>query len=316
MTIYEQTQKIRSIVSDNTMYQILIKDGVIWDQLCSCLDVIDDTELVIDAYTKKKFGTSTEELYLITYGLLQILYVQQYAVKFLCKSLVIPENIYSNAILTKIRDIRNDTIGHATERGKKSKLSYHHISRAELYYDRFKYISFFSNGNAEFKDVKFPDLIITQRTCLTEILTFVINKLEQREKEYKDEFKMEKLTSFLPDITNYDFEKIMFPDKIPTHPDKKTSTIRGALGLKHIKQVIQEFKTAIDKRRVKYESIDSVFKEIEYPLSELEQYYKNVEKGEATNINEKTVYIFACFLQGQIKELKEMAQEIDDKYSS
>ncbi len=320
--MYEQTQKIRKLVTHTAMYQILIKDGVLWDQMCSCLDVIDDTELAITAYQDRKFGGSTEELYVVMYGLLQILVVQQDAVKYLCESLQVLEDIYNNPRLQKIREIRNDTIGHPTKldrdkKRRKSELpSYHHISRITLNYNGFQYISNYSNGETEFKNVSIPDLIRDQRTCLPEILTSVIVKLERREKDYKEEFKMEKLISFLPDTTDHDFEKIMVPDKIMAYPDTKISTARGALGLQHIKQVLQGFREALDKRSVKYESIDLIYEELEYPLAELEQYYQNAQNGKEPNINEKTVYIFAFFVKEQVNELKSMAQEIDEDYSS
>ena len=88
-TMYEQTQKIRELVNKVIIRCILWQSGVPWDQLSSCLDVIEDTELAITAYLRREFGESTEGLYLAVYGLLQALFVQQDAVINLCESLSI-----------------------------------------------------------------------------------------------------------------------------------------------------------------------------------------------------------------------------------
>ena len=65
-----------------------------------------------------------------------------------------------------------------------------------------------------------------------------------------------------------------------------------------------------------YEGVNYVCELLEYPLAELEAFFQNVLNGQELNINEKTAFIFAFFLQKQVDELISMAKEIDEDYSS
>jgi len=261
--MYEQTQKIRELINKNIMRCILLQSGVLWDQLCSCLDVIGDTELAITAYLRREFGESTEGRYLAVYGLLQALFAQQDAVINLCESLSIPENISNYPQLKEVRKVRNDSIGHPTKRGTKKHPSYHYISRPTLTYDGFQHISFDSNGKLDFENVSIPDLIEDQRTCLSEILTSVIGELEQKGKAHKEKFKMEKLASFFPSTLGYAFEKVFEGTAEIKHDP------RGEWGLHEIKQAFQKFREALSKRGIEYDSVNYMCERLEYPLAEL-----------------------------------------------
>ena len=182
MTIYEQIEKIRCLVNPYAMQQNLKKDGVLWDQMCSCLDVIQDTELAITAYINREYKENTEGRYLAVYGLLQALFVQQDASIHLCESIGISKKIENYPRLNNIRKIRNDTIGHATKRGSKEKRSYHYISQITIKHEGFQYLSIDNNGKFSFEDVFIPDLISDQKTYISHILSSVIINLEQMEK--------------------------------------------------------------------------------------------------------------------------------------
>jgi len=314
--MYEQTHKIRELINKPIIRCILLQSGVLWDQLSSCLDVIGDTELAITAYLRREFGESTEVRYLAVYGLLQALFAQQDAVKFLCTSLGMPEKdpLKKYPRLIEIREIRNDTIGHPTMRDRQRKRekppSYHFISRPTLTHDGFQHVSFDSNGKLDFEDVSIPDLIEDQRTCLSEILTSVIGELEQKGKAHKEKFKMEKLVTFFPATLDYDFEKVTEGTRaIENDP-------RGKISLSTIKKAFQDFREALAKRGVTYDSINYVYELLDYPLTELEAFFQNLQNGKELNINEKTAFIFAFFVEKHVEELKLLAQEIDDEYSS
>ena len=192
------------------MRSLLSKNLALWNQLLSCLDVVEDTELAIAAYLDREFGESDGAHYLAVYGLLQALFIQQDAVRYLCESLGMLNPLDNNSRLEKIRDIRNDTIGHPTKRNRKrgQPTSYNFISRHSLKSNRLELMSLFSNGTPKFADVSIPDLIAEQRTCLSEILTSVISELEQKEKAHKEKFRMEKLVSVFPGTLSYAFGKV------------------------------------------------------------------------------------------------------------
>ncbi len=307
----EQIQIIRDLINKPLIKSPLLKNGALWDQLRSCLDVIEDSEFAIDAYFDREFGESIGEHYLRVYGLLQALFVQQNAVRDLNESLGIPNPLNNYPRLKEIKEIRNASSGHPTKKVTKKQRSYHHISQSTLKPDRFQLVSFFGNGTSKFEDISIPDMLADQRTCISEIFTLVIGELQQKEKTHKEMFKMEKLASFFPATLGYSFEKVFERIIGGKYPPQLASA-----NLQTIKQTLQAFEKAIAKRGVKYDSVSYVCELLWYPLAELEAFFQNVQEGKELNINEKTAFMFAFFVEKQFDELKLLAQEIDKNYSS
>jgi hypothetical protein len=76
------------------------------------MDVVEDSELAIDAYSTGNVREKDGERCLRLYGLLQALFLQQDAVINLCESLKIQKKIEDYPKLKEIREIRNDSAGH------------------------------------------------------------------------------------------------------------------------------------------------------------------------------------------------------------
>jgi hypothetical protein len=275
------------------------------------LDVIGDSDLAIDAYLNSKFGKDDGEKYLKLYGVLQALFVQQDAVTNLCESLELSNNLIANPKLKEIRDIRNDSIGHPTKRGNYK--SYHFISRITITKSGFQLISDYENDRTTIRDISVIDLINEQRKYLSEILKKVINDLEAEEKAHKEMFKMEKLEAVFPDTLSYYigniFENIGKPDRAPL----------GLENVKLLKEIMGKLKEALQKRGIElgtYDSIKYLYELLEYPITELELYFDRLIAEKVPRINDKTAYIFAYFVSEHLSQLKEIAKEIDDEYSS
>jgi hypothetical protein len=99
-TIQDLESQIRDFITAPRRQAHLLKNNAFWAMLCSSLDIIGDTELAIEAYLagEKKAQESEQSAktpqnlgdhYLILYGILQVLFVQQDAVKHLAESLAI-----------------------------------------------------------------------------------------------------------------------------------------------------------------------------------------------------------------------------------
>jgi len=174
------------------------------------MDVIEDSELAITAYSEGNFRESDGDKLLVIYGLLQALFLQQDAVINLCESLKIHETIDNYPKLKVIREIRNDSIGHPTKRNGRKGLpnSYNFISRSSLAYRGFELYSNYGNGQSENKNIAIPKLIAEQRKYISEILNSVINTLNEENINHKKEFRMEKLVSIFPPTLDYHFEKV------------------------------------------------------------------------------------------------------------
>ena len=312
--MYECTKKIREVINNPRKQHTLLKNRNLWNQLCSCLDVIEDSQEAIDAYSSIKVLKSKGGIYLAVYGLLQAIYVQQDAIKNLGESLKIPISLEAYPILMNIRAIRNESVGHPTKKDKpKSKpISYHSISRITLCLKGFQLHSYYADGELKVKDILIIDLIADQKKYISEILISIVHKLEQEEVAHKEKFRAEKLASTFPDSLDYYFQKLL------ESTEMKGQNKLGLINLQQIKKSLEDFREMLAKRGIELEAYDSikyVYQQIGYPLSELERFFQMSKKETDSNIDEKAAYIFAFFIEKQFDELKQIAKEIDKDYS-
>ena len=105
-SIAELESEIRDFINRPRKQTKLLSDLASWNMLCSALDVIGDTELALEAYLAWTPQKEDGEKYLLVYGALQVMEVQQDAVKFVSESLAIP---YARPTeLTNIRMVRSE----------------------------------------------------------------------------------------------------------------------------------------------------------------------------------------------------------------
>jgi len=309
--MYKYTQEIQDFINKPRKRFNLLKHRKFWSQLCSSLDVIEDSDLALNAYTNSEFGKDDGEKYLRLYGALQALFLQQDAVTNLCESLELPNNLITNPKLKEIRDIRNDSIGHPTKRGNYK--SYHFISRVTITKFGFKLISNYENSKTTFRDISVIDLIKEQREYLSEILKKVINVLKAEEKAHKEKFKMEKLESLFPNTFSYHVRKIFESIGKSDHAEF------GKINLQQLKEVMDKLKESLQKRGIEidtYDSIKYLYELLEYPITELELYFDRLTAIGKPRINDKTAYIFAYFIKEHLSQLKEIAKQLDEEYES
>lgn len=119
---------------------------------------------------------------------------------------------------------------------------------------------------------------------------------------------MKKLETVFPNTLSYYIEKIF----------ENIGKIDGAeLGLVHVRLVIKvmdEFKKRCIEINAYGSSIKDLYELLEYPITELELYFDRLKAKEEPKINDKTAYIFTCFIKEELCNLKEMAKEIDSEY--
>jgi len=325
--MYEYTQEIRDFINNARRKYGLLENQAQWSQLCSCLDVIEDSDLAIDAYSSLietvkagGFGASDGERYLVVYGLLQALFAQQDAAFNLCEALKIPETLNDYPRLKEIREIRNASVGHPTkkDRPKSRPISYNFISRPTLGLGGFQLLSNYSDGKSEFKNVSIHNLIADQKKYISDILTLVKRKLEDEEVAHKEKFKTEKLAPILD--CDYHFGTILGAVRTTHEPiEQDRLCALSAEYLKSIKQRLASFQESLARRgigRQTQDYIDYVYELLEYSLDELERFFQSVISGGQPNINEKAAHIFTFFAEKQVAELRNMAREIDEDYSS
>lgn len=309
------TERIRDIINKARKKHLLMKNLRLWFQLCSSIDVIEDSDLAIDAYRNNKLGESKDILYLLVYGLLQALFLQQDAVFDLCESLGFSNKKKEYPKLMRIRDIRNAATGHPTKKKEhKSKLtSNHFISRVTLTTSHFELLSHHARGDSTITGINIFELINDQKESLSEILKEVIDKMEKEEKDHKEKFKNEKLVAVFPSTLGYYF------GKISESIGKKDFSGFGDSHLDLISEILVKFKDALGNRDMEldaYGSIKDLYECIEYPIDKLKKYFQCIESNKETLFNEKDAHIYLFFIRKKVDILKKIAAEIDEDYSS
>lgn len=308
MSIVALEKQIRDIINTPRKQHALLRNRAAWYMLCSCLDVIADTEICFDAFllqqiSDEHFGAK----YLAAYGALQAIFVQQDAVANLAQALNVPYT--PTPVLQEIRDIRNDSIGHPTKRGGGQGRSYNHIGRFSLSLRGFDLMTTYADGSPyRFINIDIPDLITKQRSILNDLLLNIINVLRSEEMEHRAKFANEKLADLFPPTLEYHFEKIFEGIHRPEYAEL------GRINVEFVQQVIEDFKKELGRREINgaYEGVQYTLELLEYPLQELKSYFKGLTE---TALNAKSAYIFAYFAREQMKDVEDMAIEIDEEYS-
>lgn len=110
VALHELEDRIRNFINSPRKQSNLLEDSATWNKLCSSLDLIGDTQIAIDAYPQL-FSMQEEGIsYLIVYGILQALLLQQDAAKHIGDALNIKVKLPK--ALEEIRIIRNSAAGH------------------------------------------------------------------------------------------------------------------------------------------------------------------------------------------------------------
>jgi hypothetical protein len=306
-TISDLESKIRDIINNPRKQHALLQNTAAWNMLCSCLDVIGDTELSFDAYLRQREVKDNGEKYLLVYGALQALFIQQDAVKNLAEALSISYD--PDPLLEHIREIRNDSVGHPTKRGGGVGRAFNFIVRVSLSHHGFTLMTTYPDGRTQFLDVSVPDLINKQRATLTKALADVVSKLEADEMEHRHKFKDERLQDIFPSTMGYYFEKISGA----CYGSELVALGAGVVGL--VLDCLEKFKAALQVRGTlkAYDSVTYYLDLIEYPLTELKKYFEN---SPDSILDGKSAYIFAFFAHKHIEMLQQIAKEIDEEYAS
>ena len=306
--IAQLVDDIRELINRPRKKYALLQNKAMWAMLCSSMDTIEDTELCFDAFLTQDIDRADAGVkYVFVYGTLQALFVQQDAVQNFHEALNIPYT--QDPSLENIRDIRNDSVGHPTKRGKSQGHSYNFISRITLGSQGFRLMTIYRDSRqTRFKDVNVPEFITTQRGVFMDVLGNVIKTLENEEMEHRKKFAGKKLAdAFQP--TSYPLSKIFEA----LDPNSGHAQL-GEGYVDEILESIKAFKTGLEEREIleAYEGVTYILEEVDYPLQELRTYFRYRAQ---THINEKDANIFAHFVRTQIQELCQIAEEIDEEYS-
>lgn len=305
-SIHNHEARIREFINGSRKQSVLLKCSMSWNKLCSSLDLIGDTQLAIDSYPTFSSLEEHGECYLIVYGILQTLLLQQDAASHIADSLSI--KVKRPKALENIRKIRNSAAGHPSHQKENGQSRSCFITRMSVTATGFQLMTTYS-GDKEYKNeyIEIPALIKIQQKYLCEVLGKVVSELERQEMDHREKHKNTKLAdSFHPSIS-YHFGKLY--EAI----DREDVHVLGAISLKMICDCLNSFKGELSLRGEwdVYDSVNYHYELIEYPAKRLEAYF-----SKNNDVNERDAHIYVSFLSEQVNSLKEIANELDEKYES
>jgi len=313
MTIYEYSSRIRDLVNTPRKQVALLKERNRWLQLCSSLDVIGDTELAVEAYTSETFAKTDGASYLIVYGALQALFLQQDAIFHVSEALVIPETLDKYPRLKEIREIRNTSIGHPTWRGGKTAPSFHFITRVSLSKGGFSLLSDLPDGSIQSTPISIPELVEDQQRDAGTILDNIITALEEEEEMHRGQFRGKKLEVLLPEPNSYYLQKVFEGTRTPA---PEVAAV-GKAGLHTTLKQMEAFRAALVERDPEDAwHLKHSLEEIAYPLSRLDQYFDDILASRELSLPPRDAYIYAFFAEQSIAHLRATAKELDEMYAS
>lgn len=294
--------EIRDFITNPRRQDALVQDHAKWNRLTSSLDVIGDTELAFEAFSATPDPAEDGARYLLIYGVLQALYVQQDALRHLVEAF--GQKFDVNPKLDRIRQIRNITAGHPTStRNNQS----HFLSRFSMTKHGYKLLTTKDDGSCEFHDVDLDEVLKQQRGIVREVLKNTMDALRQEDLKHRLKFKDQRLVDIFSG-TEYLVGKIT--EYCGSGSASRLTMAEAAA--ETICSQVSKFKTALEERGVLNDAgdLNYHFEEIEYPLASLDNYVH----GRESDVNEKSGRIFAYFVGHKLEELREMAEEIDREY--
>ena len=305
--INELERQIRKLINKPRKRLAISSDNTEWYRLCSSLDAIGDTELAFREYEKMPIPVQSGAVYILVYGFLQALYLQQDAVRNLHKSLQIPYK--RDPLLREVRKIRN-AVAHPTDGGRDAEKRFRFISRMSLNKSGFQLVTVVPGKNSrEFRHVSLGSLLDKQRAQLENALNLLIDALRKEEMDYKKRFKNESLEAIFPQTLSYYFEKVYESAR------GDSSWQYGRIHITHISEVLDNFRSALDTRQIAgaYLGIEYQIQQLEYPLRELAQLFEEEGTG---RLNSNDAEIFTEFVESGMSKLQQMAHEIDDEIAA
>lgn len=307
-SIDELLQQIRGFINKPRKRHELLHDTAAWNLQCSCLDTLEDTEVAIRAYEQSRRPREAGDLYLLVYGLLQTLFVQQDAVEGLCQALAI--DYEPDKSLKEIREIRNASIGHPTKRGSGKGQAHNFIAQSSVTKDGFDLMTTYPDGSRPlFRQIRIRSLIENQRDVIRRTLTGVLARLKADEASHRAKYRDRKLEDVLPSTLGYCFAKI------GNAIDGSSPRESGAMHIRIVSEAVRAFKERLQERGMPqaYDSVVHLVNEIEYPISELIMYFDGVTH---TSLSTESAHIFSFFVDKHLEELKSIAREIDEEYET
>jgi hypothetical protein len=303
--IAESTSVVSNYINDFPHQTLLLADGKRWNMVVSSIWVLGDTDLSISSYLRSVFPSDDGLKYLMVYGLLQALFLQQDAVTNLSDALKI--TIERDQRLQNVRNVRNLSSGHPTHLERKKQSYFGYISRGSLSQNGFDIIqSQAESMKNDFMSIDVFQLILDQTTAISEKMDTVAKTLKERHMEHIEKHKQRSVSSLLPETMNYYFEKI---NQGIFSPGCGNADFALRM-LNIVKEQYRSFQEALVERQEWQEHIEYDFNTYLHATESLDRYLK----GENPSMTARDARIYSYYITEENRHFQQIAKEIDQKY--
>jgi hypothetical protein len=313
--VLELADALRDRVNQPRRREALLRRPVAWNTLCSAMDVVSDTSQALWSYYETA-GSEQEHskgaAYLLAYGVLHALYLQQDATFWWGKSLELPGFVdfeepgkWALAIpeLAAARKTRNDTIGHPVrrDRPKSEPISSFFIVQHSLSAHGFEFIQHNADGGTSFPFdfVSFKELIDAQMQALVRTLAAAGEALDAADNRHHEKFMDRPLTPILRRL-----------DHSLTKLGGVSGTDRLLLPgfVEHIEKGLNELKASVVERDEPDEQWTWEFRKLARALAGLTDY------GRSVHSDVDLADVFGDYVRYAVGHLMRLTQEVDDEY--
>ncbi len=315
MDIFDNLNKIRRLIGDPWKLGVILKDPKAIHRIYASIDVVEDSQNAINQYKDLPNFIGKSGGFLHLYGLLQATFMQQDATVHLLKSLcdidINYEIDYPN--IWQIRELRNDAIGHPTDRRKGK--SFHYVAGLSICNNSFDIASYREENNFVFdlKTIDVDILIKTQQGVISSLINQAAEKTELDIKTHKMKFMNDKTQDKLPDCYNSEISRLynVTEGRYKGSDDQEAKHIIY-MATSFISTILGNIKDAVVQRYGGYDTIAGIklaFAEIDYIFGRIEKW-----SGENCLHDNKDASVFVYALIGKFKELSKILEDIDREF--
>ena len=315
-TIHKLSQSVRDTIFDPPIEHIFLDSPSLRYQIACCLDTVEDAQMAVDEYrlldsSPDRINAGT--LYIVIYGVLQGIFLQQDALMNLAKALCFQFRIDDFPGLEDIRDIRNRIAGHPTSYRRKKTESYYTINRISLSLEKFGVMEYKQDGQRQVTSVDIARTLSDNESLIGQALRELKTKLQSRIADHKARFRDKPLTKFFPDSLGYLLEKIRLGVLGSSESDRDLAIN----ALASVEELLCNVDKALSERGIPPQGcpgISLVWDELQYPMKAIRAFFSN--ETEIQSHEPQAAHIFAWYVESKLHELREMCHEIDEDYGA
>lgn len=307
---------VRGYVNDSRIHAGLMADAGRYRRVCAAMDMIQDTAQALRAYVRHP-RTSGDKgtAYLVVFGALQALYVQQDASYWLLLGLGYPADVQQfkspgkwvsrNADLNLVRELRNSSIGHPVNKDQGPNKGSFFITQMTLSVNGFQLLAIKDDDSREFVPVSVRALVGKQLETLLGTFQRAIEEAENAERAHRAQFSEERLEAIFAQL-DYPLEKL----GAATSDDEPRQL--GMYGVDAVRTAMASFRERLSARGEPFDAgLELLYQRLETALVPLADFC-----SETRGMPLQMADVLSEFVADKVDDLREYARTIDEDYSS